>query len=73
MAARMALRDIGHIRVFAALASLTSVAILIHVLFIDPWVWTATGFAYAGLYVVTESWLNGHALHPLPCGHQSSP
>ncbi|HSH48922.1 MAG TPA: MFS transporter [Halomonas sp.] len=59
------LRDVGHIRVFAALASLTSVAILIHVLFIDPWVWAAmrliTGFAYAGLYVVTESWLNGHA------------
>jgi MFS family permease len=58
------LRDVGHIRVFAALASLTSVAILIHVLFIDPWVWAAmrliTGFAYAGLYVVTESWLNGH-------------
>ncbi|ATJ82545.1 MFS transporter [Halomonas beimenensis] len=59
------LRRVGHIRVFAALASITSVAILVHVLFIDPWVWAAmrlvTGFAYAGLYVVTESWLNGHA------------
>ncbi|RTR06592.1 MFS transporter [Halomonas nitroreducens] len=59
------LRQVGHIRVFAALASITSVAILVHVLFIDPWVWAAmrlvTGFAYAGLYVVTESWLNGHA------------
>ncbi|WP_168709151.1 MFS transporter [Halomonas borealis] len=59
------LRQVGHIRVFAALASLTSVAILVHVLFIDPWVWAVmrlvTGFAYAGLYVVTESWLNGHA------------
>ncbi|MDR5866048.1 MFS transporter [Halomonas koreensis] len=59
------LRQVGHVRVFAALASITSVAILVHVLFIDPWVWAAmrlvTGFAYAGLYVVTESWLNGHA------------
>ncbi|QFT85363.1 putative MFS-type transporter YcaD [Halomonas sp. THAF12] len=63
------LRQVGHIRVFAALASITSVAILVHVLFIDPWVWAAmrliTGFAYAGLYVVTESWLNGHASNRL--------
>ncbi|WNK20004.1 MFS transporter [Halomonas piscis] len=59
------LRDVGHVRVFAALASVTSVAILVHALFIDPWVWAAmralTGFTYAGLYVVSESWLNGHA------------
>lgn len=63
------LRDVGHIRVFAALASITSIAILVHVMFIDPWVWAAmrlmTGFAYAGLYVVTESWLNGHASNHL--------
>ncbi|MGF1543188.1 MAG: MFS transporter [Parvularculaceae bacterium] len=52
----------GHVRTFAALASLSSVAILIHGLFVDPVVWTAmrfaTGFSFAGLYVVTESWLN---------------
>lgn len=63
------LRDVGHIRVFAALASITSIAILVHVLFIDPWVWALmrliTGFAYAGLYVVTESWLNGYAANQL--------
>lgn len=58
------LRDVGNVRGFVALASITSVAILAHVLFIAPWVWAAmrllTGFAYAGLYVVSESWLNGH-------------
>jgi MFS family permease len=53
---------VGHIRVFAALASLASVAIVVHVLFIEPFLWGAmrvvTGFCYAGLYVVAESWLN---------------
>lgn len=53
---------VGHIRVFAALASLASVSILIHSVFIDPWVWgtmrIVTGFCYAGLYIVAESWMN---------------
>ncbi|WP_416896917.1 MAG: MFS transporter [Minwuia sp.] len=53
---------VGHIRVFAALASLASISILVHSVFIDPWVWGAmrviTGFCYAGLYIVAESWLN---------------
>lgn len=53
---------VGHIRVFAALASLASISILVHSVFIDPWVWGAmrivTGFCYAGLYIVSESWLN---------------
>ena len=55
-------RNVGHVRVFAALASLASVAVLCHVLLVDPSSWIAmriaTGFAYAGLYVVAESWLN---------------
>ena len=33
-----------------------------HIAFIDPWVWIGvrclTGFAFAGLIIVTESWLN---------------
>jgi len=53
---------VGHVRSFGALASLASTSILVHVVFIDPWVWWAmrlvTGFSYAGLYVVAESWLN---------------
>ena len=53
---------VGHIRVFAALASLASAAVLVHSIFIDPWVWAGmrlvTGFSYAGLYIVAESWIN---------------
>lgn len=56
---------VGHIRVFAALASIASSSILIHAILIDPWTWgamrLATGFAYAGLFVVAESWLNERA------------
>ncbi len=53
---------VGHVRVFAALASLASTAILIHALLVNPATWVAirlvTGFCYAGLFVVAESWLN---------------
>lgn len=53
---------VGHIRSFGAMASLASTSILVHVTIIDPWVWWVmrfvTGFAYAGLYIVAESWLN---------------
>jgi MFS family permease len=56
---------VGHVRAFAALASLASSAILIHLVWIDPAIWTVirlvTGFCYAGLYVVAESWLNDQA------------
>jgi MFS family permease len=58
-------RRVGHVRVFAALASLASIAALVHGLKVDPLTWlamrTLTGFAYAGLYVVAESWLNDRA------------
>lgn len=56
---------VGHIRVFAALASLASTAALIHLVTFDPWSWASmrmlAGFCFAGLYVVAESWLNGRA------------
>ncbi len=58
-------RNVGHIRVFAALASLASTSVLIHILYVEPVSWFAmrvvTGFSYAGLYVVAESWLNERA------------
>ncbi|MBF0276954.1 MAG: MFS transporter [SAR324 cluster bacterium] len=53
---------VGHIRIFGALASLASTAILVQAVFITPWLWWAmrlvTGFSYAGIYIVAESWLN---------------
>jgi MFS family permease len=58
-------RRVGHIRVFAALASIASIAILVHALMVDTVLWTVmrvvTGFSYAGMYVVAESWLNDRA------------
>ena len=58
-------RQVGHVRVFAALASLASVSVLMHALFVEVVFWTAmrvvTGFCYSGMYVVVESWLNQQA------------
>ena len=63
------IRRVGHIRTFAALASLASIAILIHGVLVLPTIWTAmrllTGFCFAGLYVVAESWLNDSANNAL--------
>jgi MFS family permease len=57
--------NVGHVRVFSALASLASTAALIHAVFVDPVTWGVmrfiTGFCFAGLYVVAESWLNDRA------------
>ena len=54
---------VGHIRVFAALASIASGAALVHLVTFDPWSWGGmrllTGFCFSGLYIVSESWLNG--------------
>lgn len=56
---------VGHIRVFSALASLASISILFHGVYIEPVVWwlmrVITGICFAGFYVVTESWLNDRA------------
>ena len=56
------LMRVGHIRVFAALASLASIAILLHSVFIEPYIWFCirilTGISLAGIYVIMESWLN---------------
>jgi len=56
---------VGHIRVFAAFASLASLSILIHAIFVDPIIWTigrfVTGFSIVGIFIVMESWLNDRA------------
>ncbi len=57
--------NVGHIRVFAALAALASASILVHAVFVQVPVWIAlrfiSGFCFAGLYIVAESWLNDRA------------
>jgi MFS family permease len=59
------LRRIGHIRVFAALAAVASVAILIQGGFVNPLAWGAmrliSGMCFAGIYVVAESWIHDRA------------
>jgi len=56
------LAQVGHIRVFAGLASLASTAALVHAVLIHPLTWglmrVTTGLCMAGLFVVCESWLN---------------
>ncbi len=65
MIAPKLVQRVGHIRVFAALASMASISILVHGIYVDAITWTAmrfmTGLSYAGLYVVAESWLNDRA------------
>jgi len=52
----------GHIRSFAAFASVMSVSVLAHVLIIDPYAWmllrAIAGFCMAGMVMIVESWLN---------------
>ena len=64
-AAPRMIRQIGHIRVFAALAALASATILVQAAFIQPVTWAvmrfSTGVCLAGIYVVAESWLNDRA------------
>ena len=56
---------VGHLRVFAALASTGSASVLLHTLFVSPLSWSlmrvATGFCLAGLFIVIESWINVQA------------
>lgn len=56
------IRRVGHVRVFAALASMISAAFILYAAAPDPFVWMAmrlvVGYCFAGVYVVAESWLN---------------
>jgi MFS family permease len=59
------IQSVGHIRAFVALGAVASTAPLLHLLLIDPIAWVVaralTGFCFAGLFIVVESWLNGVA------------
>ena len=58
-------KRVGHVRVFAALSSLTAAAALMHVLAVNIPSWiilrALTGFSFAGLYMLIESWINAQA------------
>lgn len=56
------IQRVGHVRVFAALGSFISAALIAFTLWAEPWTWTILriiiGFCMSGVYVVAESWLN---------------
>ena len=56
---------VGHIRSFAAFASIMSASSLMHPIFVDGYAWMlfrlVAGFCMAGMIMVTESWLNESA------------
>ena len=59
------IQRVGHIRAFAALTAIASTVVMIHALTSSPAAWWAlravTGFCFAGLFLVIESWLNERA------------
>ena len=59
------IRRVGHVRVFAALASFISAVMILYPAFANPIAWFAgrviIGFCFAGVYVTAESWLNNAA------------
>jgi MFS family permease len=59
-------RNVGHIRTFAAYSAGLAVSTLLHGLYVDPVGWMvirfAAGFCVLGLYLVIESWLVTDAL-----------
>ncbi len=59
------IRRVGHVRVFAALGSLVSAALLLFPTFQEPIPWilgrVGIGFCFCGVYVTAESWLNNSA------------
>ena len=56
------IRRVGHVRVFAALASFISAVLILYPAITQPVAWIALrviiGFCFSGVYVTAESWLN---------------
>ena len=55
-------RNVGHVRTFAGLASVVSTAVLLFPLWVNPLFWfvmrVISGLCISGLFIVCESWLN---------------
>jgi MFS family permease len=64
-AAPVLVQRVGHIRVYTALSAIASATILLQAIFTVPALWAVlrlvSGFCFAGIYVVAESWLNDRA------------
>ncbi len=60
--APMMIRRVGHVRVFAALASFISAVLILYPAIAHPVAWAlgrvVIGFCFSGVYVTAESWLN---------------
>lgn len=56
------IRRVGHVRVFAALASLVSAVLILYPALVHPAAWifgrVIVGFCFSGIYVTAEGWLN---------------
>ena len=56
------IRRVGHVRVFAALGSFISAALVLFPAFEHPLAWAVlraiVGFCFCGVYITAESWLN---------------
>lgn len=65
IAAPWLIRRTGHIRAFGACTALATAAAVMHPLAIEPITWNVlrliSGFCFAALYAVIESWLNDKA------------
>ncbi len=59
------IRRVGHVRVFAALASAISAVMILYPTFPYIWLWVIgrvlIGFCFSAVYVTAESWLNNAA------------
>ncbi|MDU8929154.1 MFS transporter [Alisedimentitalea sp. MJ-SS2] len=59
------IRRVGHVRVFAAMASFISAVLVLYATWANPWFWVVmrviVGFCFSGVYVTAESWLNNAA------------
>ncbi len=59
------IRRVGHVRVFAALASFISAVMILYPFLPNTFVWILgriiIGFCFSGVYVTAESWLNNAA------------
>ncbi|MEQ1930054.1 MAG: MFS transporter [Parvularculaceae bacterium] len=59
------IKSVGHIRTFIALASVASAVTLVHPLVVHVAAWAVlravTGFCFAGMIMVIESWINERA------------